>query len=639
MPPVRAVGPAARRRSRLLLLVLASASAVASTVASTVAAADEASVESAIRARMDAALAAARAADGNAESVAAAADEVRIALDQVLFCAPIERTGPRVREQRRLLVDAVAADRLMSMVRTLDPPVAAGMLRLSGERPAFVRALLFTVVLEREDADSIAPLALRLARERPDAVDPWANLAAAVCVVHDRPMERRVNEHRARSLDPLAIFDYFSRYEQHMRFGTRRMPPELLVHVVDTTLSADELRWSQQTFGRVDDLASLYFHVAYDIDHFRTGAPKAVSRAGWNLRNIHRHGGVCADQAYFATEVAKAFGVPAAYTVGRGAGVGHAWVGILRGEGGRAWWDADTGRYVEYQGVRGRIIDPQLRRVADESDLVLRCINAAHADEDRQFAAATVFGVRRLHELLHFEATGRGTRGVELAVSPPVPGVEHVRTATVSDRLELVETGLRVAPGHAQGWHLVAGMARAGELDEADVRRWAEVLQRLCGDAAPSFHCLILCRLIGSIEDRGQQDQLWNRAFEAFAGRPDLAAEIRMHQASMWSKAGDDDRAGRLYLDVIDRFVNSGPFVISALRESERILRERRQGDRLLALYDRAWNAVRRPEGEIHAEFVRGSNWYRIGERYAAILEEAGRGRDAAAVRRRLGAR
>ena len=67
----------------------------------------------------------------------------------------------------------------------------------------------------------------------------------------------------------------------------------------------------------------------------RGSGVKKVTAAGWSLPNILQHGGVCADQAYFAVTVGKSIGVPTAYTIGLGGEVGHAWVGFLQARGKR----------------------------------------------------------------------------------------------------------------------------------------------------------------------------------------------------------------------------------------------------------------------------------------------------------------
>jgi hypothetical protein len=74
---------------------------------------------------------------------------------------------------------------------------------------------------------------------------------------------------------------------------------------------------------------------------------------------------------------------------------------------------------------------------------------------------------------------------------------------------------------------------------------------------------------------------------------------------------------------VVERFVNDGPFVITALERAERVLRETGHADRIVELYASTWRRVDRP-GRMAGVFMTQSNWYKIGQLYAAKLREAG---------------
>jgi hypothetical protein len=142
--------------------------------------------------------------------------------------------------------------------------------------------------------------------------------------------------------------------------------------------------------------------------------------------------------------------------------------------------------------------------------------------------------------------------------------------------------------------------------------------------------------MIETVDDAKEQNALWNAAFERFGKRHDLAAAVRMSQAEMWRKHKEPAKAGQCYEDVIDRFANAGPFVISALKEAEEILREARDGRRVLALYERAWSRIKRPR-DMAGAFAKQSNWYKVGSMYAKRLDEAGLGGDADKVRTAIG--
>jgi hypothetical protein len=74
------------------------------------------------------------------------------------------------------------------------------------------------------------------------------------------------------------------------------------------------------------------------------------------LPEILAAGGICADQAYFATQAGKARGVPTLLIYGAGNDGRHAWFGFLDGN---QTWQLDAGRYAEQRFVTGYARDPQ----------------------------------------------------------------------------------------------------------------------------------------------------------------------------------------------------------------------------------------------------------------------------------------
>jgi tetratricopeptide (TPR) repeat protein len=123
------------------------------------------------------------------------------------------------------------------------------------------------------------------------------------------------------------------------------------------------------------------------------------------LGNIELWGGICTDQAYFATIAGKARGIPTLYFAGQGTDGGHAWFGYLRGPD---RWELDAGRYVNQNYTVGQALDPQTwlpitdhellyfsGRTARQpkldaalGDLVMAEVFARRGDEEQRLAAA-----------------------------------------------------------------------------------------------------------------------------------------------------------------------------------------------------------------------------------------------------------
>ncbi|MHC4209107.1 MAG: hypothetical protein ACYSWT_05265 [Planctomycetota bacterium] len=526
-----------------------------------------------------------------------------------------------------LFREAAFALRLTAQLKEAEAVDRLELLAFLRAHEELAASVAFLVRADGEDPAEVYTLLDRLRQRRGDALGNYASLTAAICVVHDRHLARKINENTAQATDPLAIFDYYAANEQRMLFGIRNVPAELLVYVVDTTASIEEMTWALGRYAGDPVVGARFFDIDYDYEHVRDGDPKEVTVAGWNLPNILRYGGVCVDQAYFAVTVGKAIGVPTAYAFGADSTVSHAWVGFLQARGNAAWWNFDVGRYPAYQGVRGNVLDPQTRRRIPGSYVSLSAELAGVEATDRWAAVAYADAAVRVLELAE-----------QAAAAPGAEDEADDEPSASETALALLERGLRLSPGHARGWMAVRRLAADGGMTLEQTKRWADVLHRLCGRRYPDFYLAVLRPMITSIDDVKQQNALWNKAFALFRDRHDLAASVRMSQGLMWRKAGQPARAGQCYEDVIYRYANAGPFVLSALNEAEKLLASAGRGDKVLALYDRAFTGIKRPPN-IAGPFYRQSNYFRVGKRYADRLQQAGYGFQATAILTRIRAR
>src|SRR5262249_45914599 len=146
----------------------------------------------------------------------------------------------------------------------------------------------------------------------------FADLAAAVCVAWDAPERFPLPPNAGNDEEPkidservCRIFEHFTSATAagRLAFDPRRLPAELLVHVVDLDLSDDELTWLS---ARRADVASVYRGIKYfdnfDYDRARkTGEDPRV----YVLPNIAKRGGSYGDITYVASQSARAAGMPA----------------------------------------------------------------------------------------------------------------------------------------------------------------------------------------------------------------------------------------------------------------------------------------------------------------------------------------
>lgn len=513
-------------------------------------------------------------------------------------------------------VEAAYAYRLLSQLAGAEGLSSVEMLRYLRANPKFGHALAF-LIQPGEDPAKVYALADRLRRGHGDVLNDFATLAAAICVVHDEPLKRRVNENEVAATDPIELFNYFRNNEKRMLFGIRTVPAELLVYVVDSTASIQEMNWALKRYNGDRAVGKRFFDIQYDTAHFRQGTQKKVTSAGYNLPNILEYGGVCADQAYFAVSVGKAIGVPTAYTRGRSGEVGHAWVGFLQADGARAAWNFDEGRYEVYRGVRGVIEDPQTRQYIPDSVASLLAVMIGSGTADREAAAALIDAA----QLLHMAESAQAPFTPQPLTTPG--SRDQPRSTDTATQLELLEAGLRSCPGYDDGWWFLAYLASQGKLSLDQKKKWSGVLMNLCGDRYPDFTLAVLEPMIATIDDPQEQAQLWNKAGELVEKRKDLSAEVLMAKGKMWEAQGELVRAGQCYERIVDHFLNDGPFVLDALDQIEPILLKSGKTEQVLTMYNQVWSRVQAPERMAPA-FRTQSNWYKIGARYAERLRAAG---------------
>jgi tetratricopeptide (TPR) repeat protein len=148
-----------------------------------------------------------------------------------------------------------------------------------------------------------------------------------------------------------------------LRATLREMTPWQLVWVVDAPVPESELVWAQKHVNYPQrDWKNAYAHIRYRMDRATT---RANIYKAYTLAEIEKEGGICGDQAYFASITAKANGVPAMIIGGEGDRGGHAWFGYLAG---RDEWNLTSGRYADNYAA-GTARDPQTRRLIKEHEL------------------------------------------------------------------------------------------------------------------------------------------------------------------------------------------------------------------------------------------------------------------------------
>ena len=530
--------------------------------------------------------------------------------------------------------EAAYLARLTTHLQSVDADARIDILKLTRANPNAAQALAFLIKPGHDRIGGAYAAFKAIHTHRPSDFDSYANLIAALCVVHDEPLTRYINENAVKAPPVTELYDFFVDNEKKMLFGLKAMPPQLLVYVVDVTASIKDVKWALGKYKGDLAIGKRFFDIKYDYDHFLKGTTKEVTKQGFDLPNILKFGGVCADQAYYAMTAGKSIGVPTTYTVASSAEVGHAWVGFLQAAGKTGAWNFNFGRYEAYQGIRGNIDDPQTGQEIPDSHVSLLAELIGTTPADRRAAASMTDAAR-----LWFTLSTDGRKVAADPLVPPAVGSKPAdpRAITTDEALILLDRGLRRCPGYATAWFLLAEMSSAEKLTIAQKRTWATTLEKLCGRKYPEFSMAVLHPMIVSVKEVQVQNGMWEAVFTSYGSRADLASEIRFSQGVMWEEAGEKKKAGKCYEDVVQRYANAGPFVVDALQRTEQMLIDAKLEKNVLKLYEQTWAKIKAPK-EMAGQFRTQSNWYKVGVMYADKLEDAGKTAEAAKVRKQVGA-
>lgn len=208
------------------------------------------------------------------------------------------------------------------------------------------------------------------------AVADYRQLALAIALVYDVPPPPHwphwqvPNEVLPRRLpSPVQAFKFFTDADKAGRTLHKLVTVSAgeLIFMVDLAAPFPELTWAQQSVKYpLADLAKSYESVRYRRDRIESQEYMWPGRR-YDLPEIYKEGGICVDQAYFATQAAKARGVPSLLFSGSGRDGRHAWFGYL---GAGKKWVLDAGRYEEQRYVTGVAFDPQTWTQLSDHELV-----------------------------------------------------------------------------------------------------------------------------------------------------------------------------------------------------------------------------------------------------------------------------
>jgi hypothetical protein len=361
-------------------------------------------------------------------------------------------------------MDAVRAARVghQNMPRSYEMQARPLSANLSPELQAWLignpgfSADFFTLLTPVDFVPRVFEILNELHHRDPAKFKTYANLALAMAVVYDVPPPpawphaQVTAEALPRKFPaPADAFAWWIKQEQLGKTYHRmsRLGADELKFVVDTVTPFSELEWAQRVANfPLNQLAQAYAMIRYRNDRVTGNQPVWPART-YTLAEIQKAGGICSDQAYFATEVGKARGVPTILIYGAGNDGRHAWFGFLDGN---QKWQLDAGRYAEQRFVTGYARDPQTWR--EFSDHELQFLS-------EHFHALPSYKQSRVHELFAAEYLASG--------NAPAAGAAARKAINFERR-------------NQAGWELLIAAARKEGRD-------AKTIENLMREAAIAF--------------------------------------------------------------------------------------------------------------------------------------------------------
>lgn len=346
----------------------------------------------------------------------------------------------------------------------------------------------------------------------------YASLALAIAVVYDVPpppdwphaqVSARALPRRWPSV--VTAFDWWSREDREGRTYQRlaHLGADELKFVVDAAAPFAELSWSQEAVPHaLADFADTYPMVSYRTERIQAHEMTWPGSA-YPLWDILRDGGICVDQAYFATEAGKARGIPTLLFAGAGSEGRHAWFGFL---GENRQWQLDAGRYAEQRYITGLAFDPQTWRLLSDHEIQFLA---------ERFRALPSYRQSQVHAAFAEELMRAGQTDEAFA---------SARKAVNYERRNLAAWETLLATQQAQG-------AKPAAL-EATYREATIAFQRY-----PDLEIGFARRLIGSLRARGETSQ----------------ADFEEHQLARKFQAERSDLSIQQAADIVQRSFNSEP--------------------------------------------------------------------------------
>ncbi|HWA28438.1 MAG TPA: hypothetical protein VG734_22505 [Lacunisphaera sp.] len=223
----------------------------------------------------------------------------------------------------------------------------------------------FQLLSPLDNPSEVLSILQKIHAQNADLFTSYGSLALAIAVVYDVPPPpfwphgQVTAAALPRKLPPPEkVFAYFAQLDRTngtlQKLG--RLPADELKFLVDLVAPFPELDWARKNVPPgLADLGKAYEMIKYRKDRLAANAYEWPGPT-YALPLILQQGGICVDQAYFASTAGKAKGIPTILFLGAGLDGRHAWFGYLDAN---KQWQLDCGRFAEQKFVVGVARNPQ----------------------------------------------------------------------------------------------------------------------------------------------------------------------------------------------------------------------------------------------------------------------------------------
>ncbi|MFZ5494016.1 MAG: hypothetical protein ACOZE5_01600 [Verrucomicrobiota bacterium] len=364
----------------------------------------------------------------------------------------------------------------------------------------------------------------KIHRAEPALFAAYPSLALAIAVVHDVPPSPWWPHGQVNAVmlprkppPPEQIFGYLARLDRANGTAHKlgRLPAGELKFLVDIVAPFKELDWARQSVPPgIADLGKAYDLVKYRQDRL-TANQYIWPGPAYTLPVILAQGGICVDQAYFASTVGKAKGIPTIMFRGAGLDGRHAWFGYL--DAGQSW-QLDCGRYAEQKYVTGLAFDPQ------------------------------TWGNINDHELLFITERFRSLPTYKLSVLHAEFAGDYLREGKLDPALKAARESVNRDRRNLDGWDILFAAQKAKA--PADLRAQETILREavLAFARYPDLEISFSRRLLDVLRQRGEtslaavEEQRLGRKYQS--GRQDLS--IGQAAATLRRSMESDDLATQI---------------------------------------------------------------------------------------------